>query len=286
VALLIAFAIFGSLFIDRNAVRQTIASFIAYVDGLGTLGLILLITVHAAAVAVCFPATVLFELGEGLVFGLFGGMLTVVVAKAVGASAAFLLGRTVLHDWVRAKLSTNDKFNNMYHNVGRDSFRVAFLLRLSPIPSWANNYGLACMTPIGFVPFIVATLVGTLPMIAQNVYFGSLLKNAACLGGADCPSTPAGGSNVLSWIYMVLGLAAMVVISRLLLRYANSQTHSLVTAKEPIVKETIRLNKGDRAVKLSSSNNSNGNGSNNNNNNNNNNSGINNYLYHDTKQGS
>lgn len=71
------------------------------------------------------------------------------IAKTCGASLGFFLGRTLLKDWVTKKLSESTIFSEVYKEMNAETFRLAVLLRLSPIPSWVNNYGLA-ITPISF----------------------------------------------------------------------------------------------------------------------------------------
>lgn len=81
------------------------------------------------------------------------GVGLVCTAKTIGGCIGFGLGKTLLHEYVKSKLiQTNDKFAVLFANIGTDSFKVALLLRLSPIPSWVNSYGLA-LTPISFSSF-------------------------------------------------------------------------------------------------------------------------------------
>lgn len=71
------------------------------------------------------------------------------VAKTFGAAAALLLGRTLLNRWVQNVLKNYPQFTEVYATMGKDTFKLAILLRLSPVPSWVNNYGLA-LTPISY----------------------------------------------------------------------------------------------------------------------------------------
>eukprot|EP01116_Phalansterium_solitarium_P011215 TRINITY_DN26833_c0_g1_i1.p1 TRINITY_DN26833_c0_g1~~TRINITY_DN26833_c0_g1_i1.p1 ORF type:complete len:290 (-),score=53.98 TRINITY_DN26833_c0_g1_i1:270-1139(-) len=203
-------------FIDVSSAKQQIVGFLDYVDSLGYVGPIIYGTVHMLAVSVCFPATILFELGAGFLYGLFGGVLIVLAAKTFGACIAFLLGRTLLRNWVRAKVAGNERFSNVYKNIGKDGWKFAFLLRLSPLPSWLNNYGLA-LTEIKFSAFIAATMIGTLPMITQHVYVGTLVQHATHLGGDLSALT----GSWLQTAFMLVGFGATIVISRMLVKYAS-----------------------------------------------------------------
>lgn len=69
------------------------------------------------------------------------------VGKTLGAAAALILGRTLLNSWVQNTLKNHPHFSEVYSAMGKDTFKLAVMLRLSPVPSWVNNYGLA-LTPI------------------------------------------------------------------------------------------------------------------------------------------
>jgi len=144
----------------------------------------------------------------------------VLLAKCAGASAGFLLGRTILHDWVKGKLQHNERFKNIHENVGANPFKFAILLRLSPVPSWLNTYGLS-LTSIPFPPFFFATFIGSVPTIVQNVYMGSMVKTAALIGTG---SEPTEGIQLWKNIMFVVGLLSTVVVSRMLVSYAAKST--------------------------------------------------------------
>lgn len=70
-------------------------------------------------------------------------------AKTSGASICFLLGRYYLREWIELKLKESKSFSSIYNEMKADTIKLAIVLRLSPIPSWLNNYGLS-LTPISF----------------------------------------------------------------------------------------------------------------------------------------
>jgi len=207
--------------VDVSSAKKQIVIFLGYVDSLGWIGPVAYALVHAFAVCVCFPATILFEFGAGFLYGLSAGVPLVVTAKALGACIAFLLGRTLLRNWVQQKVAGNDRFQNIYKNISTSGWRFAFLLRLSPVPSWVNNYGLA-LTEIKFSHFLLATVVGTIPQIAQHVYFGTMVQHAAMIGGDLSGLIGQGG-----WpqtVFMVVGFIATLTISRMLVKYGTTAT--------------------------------------------------------------
>eukprot|EP01117_Protostelium_nocturnum_P020179 TRINITY_DN8966_c0_g1_i1.p1 TRINITY_DN8966_c0_g1~~TRINITY_DN8966_c0_g1_i1.p1 ORF type:complete len:245 (+),score=54.88 TRINITY_DN8966_c0_g1_i1:143-877(+) len=214
--LLISILVFFLFVLDASELKKKVTEVITWIHSLGMVAPFILWIIHTIAVVICFPGTIFFEIGAGILFG-FWGIPLVSISKTCGACISFVLGKTLLHDWIHSKLKDNQKFQNLYRNVGKDSLRVAFLLRISPVPSWVNNYGLS-LTSISFPPFICATILGSLPMIIQQVYMGTLISNVAHLDSNE-PST----SN--SWfknISLALGLLATFFISKLLVKYATN----------------------------------------------------------------
>jgi uncharacterized membrane protein YdjX (TVP38/TMEM64 family) len=208
--------------LDVRELQGEVTNLITFIHSLGYWAPIIFFLIHTTAVTVCFPATMLFELGAGFIFGLWMGVPLVMLSKTSGAAVGFTLGRTLLHDWVKDKLKNNQRFRNIDHHIGgKESWKIAFLLRLSPFPSWFNTYGLS-ITSIRFLPFIVATMIGSIPMIIQNVYVGSLLSSAASIGTSN-----TGGSNIVKNLMFAMGLVATVLISRMMMRYASSKTMEL-----------------------------------------------------------
>jgi len=66
-----------------------------------------------------------------------------------------------------------------------DGWKFALMLRLSPIPSWLNTYGLAAFGKITFRDFFLATILGSIPMVIQNVSGGALLMDISTLDSAS-----------------------------------------------------------------------------------------------------
>jgi len=152
---------------------------------------------HLCAVVVCFPGTVAFELAAGALFGFLPGVALVTFAKGGAAAVAFalvrLLGDGPVGLWARERASgaggdEGGKWAERVRvGVQRGGFRFCVLARLSPVPSWVNNYVL----PIAGVPFstyLPATVLGMLPPLAGNVYSG--------VAAASVVSALAGGGGV------------------------------------------------------------------------------------------
>ena len=94
--------------------------------------------------------------------------------------------------------------------LGEDSFRVVFLLRLSPLlPFAASNY-LYGLTSVKFKPYVLGSWLGMMPGTVAYVLAGSVGKAVAEGGDA------LGGSKTTG-LLVALGVTtlAMTYISRL-----------------------------------------------------------------------
>lgn len=165
----------------------------------GAPGLAAFAAVHTAAVVFCFPATILFELAAGFTFGVYQGAALAWVAKVSAALITFLassgIARRALSDAGVEKaaaraFASQPSLTRLANRVERDGARYTLLARLSPIPSWINNYGLA-FSGVRFGDYAPATALATLPAVLTHAYAGSLVSSLLALQAGDgaAPST-------------------------------------------------------------------------------------------------
>ena len=79
-----------SLLSSVSAPADAVISVCGWASSHGTLGLCAFAAVHTAAVVVCFPATILFELAAGFAFGVYQGAALAWSAKVTAALITFL----------------------------------------------------------------------------------------------------------------------------------------------------------------------------------------------------
>jgi len=178
----------------------------------GAWGVLLFVAVYALSTIAMVPGAILTMLA-GFVYGPVYGLLVVIPAALLGATSAFLLGRTVLRDWVRRKLAQSPKTKALDQAIDREAFTLVLLLRLSPlVPFNALNYALS-VSGISLGRFVLATLIGKIPGAWLYVYLGSLVTTVAELSTASAPQTP------LRTFFYVAGfiatIAAAVVSGRI-----------------------------------------------------------------------
>jgi uncharacterized membrane protein YdjX (TVP38/TMEM64 family) len=188
-------------------VEAWLKDFNQWIADLGTVGLVVFIFAYAAFALLMLPGAIL-TIGAGLIFGLGWGFAAVSVGSTLGASLAFLLGRFVARDKIRALTADRPKFQQIDHAIGERGAKLIFLLRLSPIvPFNLSNYFYG-LTAVRFWPYVLASWLGMMPGTLAYVYFGTLGR-AAAQSAAD--AGPERGP--LEWTLLAVGLAATLAVT-------------------------------------------------------------------------
>ena len=196
-----------------------IAEIAQWASSNGAIGICAFGAAHAAAVIVCFPFTILFELAAGFAFGVTTGTALAWAAKVSAAAFTFYassgLARSAisqlgLADAAAKALASQPQLTRLAESASTDGARYTLLARLSPVPSWANNYGLA-LAGVPFGQYLPATAIATLPAVLTHVYTGSLFSSLLSLESGT-PPTAAG--TALSGLGVVGGLLLLQQIAR------------------------------------------------------------------------
>ena len=140
---------------------------------------------YVAYTGLSLPGAALLTLLAGAVFGLLWATVLVSFASAIGATAAFLLARFVLHDWVQSRFGA--RLVAINRGVERDGAFYLFLLRLTPA-----------------VPFFLINLaMGLTPMRARTFYWvsqlGMLAGTIVYVNAGTQLARLASPRDVLSW---------------------------------------------------------------------------------------
>jgi len=141
----------------------------AFVTHWGLLGV--LIDIAIVMLLHLFPV-IPFVLMAGfnvLLYGWIGGFMLSLSGSLLGASLGFWLARTLGQTWAQPKVTKLGKWGALLRG---NSFSVVLLSRLIPVlPSAAVNYaaGLSLMT---FPSFLLASLLGKIPMIIWESWVG------------------------------------------------------------------------------------------------------------------
>ena len=162
-------------------VAQWLESFQAFVREAGPLGYVLYVIVYVVCCVLLIPALAL-TLGAGAIFGFAAGSAVVIVGATLGATAAFLLGRTVFRKRVEAMVAANPRMAAIDRAIAAEGTKIMLLMRLSGFPpfTWIN-YALG-LTGVRLRPYILTTLFGIIPGTLAFTWAGA--AGAAALTGS------------------------------------------------------------------------------------------------------
>ena len=146
--------------------------------------------------------------GAGFVFGALWGTVAVSLGSTLSAGLAFLIARYFARDRVSSLARKNAKFAAVDDAIGRQGWKIVFLLRLSPLmPFSASNY-LYGLTAVRFWPYVLASWIGMLPGTVLYVYLGAAGK--AGLQAAASQGTP---QTPVQTVFLAAGLVSTLVVT-------------------------------------------------------------------------
>jgi uncharacterized membrane protein YdjX (TVP38/TMEM64 family) len=192
-------------------VKQYLVDVLTWCRSLGVWGPFIVIIVYIVACVFFLPGLVL-TLGAGFIFGLLKGTVVVSIASTLGASAAFLVGRTIARDWVEKKVAANPKFAAIDRAVEREGFKIVFLTRLSPVfPFNLLNYVFG-LTKVGFWKYVLASWIGMLPGTIMYVYLGTVMESLVAAAADQAERSTA--ETVFLWVGLVMAIIVVAFVTR------------------------------------------------------------------------
>jgi uncharacterized membrane protein YdjX (TVP38/TMEM64 family) len=203
-ALIAAYAIYA--FTSRQSPLQTLRSLVSFLSQ-HPLGPIIFIAIYTLRPLVLFSASLL-TLAGGALFGPLWGIIYTVIGSNLGASLAYVLGRFL----GKGTVSGSQGLQNYFDRMRQNSFETIFFMRLVFLPYDLVNYA-AGFLKIRYLPFILATILGSLPGTVSFVLFGAS-------SGLDK------GTPKFDWRIFAISVAIFVIsllISRLLKRRQGTQ---------------------------------------------------------------
>ena len=137
--------------------------------------------IYILSTALSLPGAAILTLAGGAIFGFWVGTLMVSFASTIGATAAFLVSRFLLKDFVQEKFG--DKLKAINEGVRKEGAFYLFTLRLVPIfPFFLINLVMG-LTPIRTATFFVVSQIGMLAGTAAYVNAGTQLAQIESLKG-------------------------------------------------------------------------------------------------------
>ena len=131
---------------------------------LSPIGAICFVPLYAIWVTLLLPG-IWASMLAGLLYGPWLGTVLVFFGAIIGAEVAFLLGRTILREWVRKRLARIPKLQAVEQAVSREGLKLILLTRLSPaFPFSLLNfvYGLSEVNARDYTIGLIGILPGTI----------------------------------------------------------------------------------------------------------------------------
>ena len=188
-------------------VAEWITQFQAWVRAAGPVGYVAYVLAYIVCCIFIIPALAL-TLGAGAIFGFVEGSIVVIIGATLGATAAFILARTVLRARVERMTAGNAKFRALDRAITAEGTKILWLVRLSGFPpfTWVNYaFGL---TGVRLLPYVVITFFGIIPGTLAFTYAGA--AGAAALTGS--------GNRIALIVTAVGAVVVAVVVGRISLK--------------------------------------------------------------------
>ncbi|WOK95978.1 hypothetical protein Cni_G04685 [Canna indica] len=197
-------------------IEKILKDFLVWIEqNVGPWGPLVLAFAYVPLTILAVPASIL-TLGGGYLFGLPLGFLADSFGATIGATAAFLLGRTIGRPYVISKLSDYDKFQAVAIAIQRSGFKIVLLLRLTPLlPFNMLNYILS-VTPIGVGEYMLASWLGMMPITFLLVYVGTTLKDLADVTHGWSEFSPT------HWVFIISGFMISAILIACVARVAKA----------------------------------------------------------------
>lgn len=197
--------------------QDHLPGFMEWVRGRGLWGAVLVGLGYALATVLMIPGS-LVTLLIGAIYGPWLGTALVSPASVLGATLAFLLGRTVFRPSMEAKMANSPRFTALQGAMEQQGFKILTLVRLSPIfPFTLVNYAFG-LTRVSLGAYILGSFLGMLPGTLMYVYLGSAVGDVASLASEGLGETDTGWQGqALQWG----GLAATLIVTIFITRVAK-----------------------------------------------------------------
>ena len=188
-----------------KAQQQSIESFRAAHPGLAILAYV---GVYVLTTALSLPGATLLTLAGGAVFGLGWGTLIISFASSIGATAAFLMSRVLLRDWVTQRFG--QRLQTIDEGIRREGAFYLFTLRLVPIVPFFLVNLLFGLTTMKARTFYGVSQIGMLAGTIVYVNAGTQLGKLESLSGIVSPTLL--GSFVLLGLFPVLARKLVALV--------------------------------------------------------------------------
>lgn len=182
-----------------------------WIKRLGSLGYLVFIFVHVAAMVAAIPRSILAVIA-GVLFGSVVGIILVTISAPLGAGLSFLIARYFARDATARWVARNKKVNRLYEIIEERGAVVLVATRLATIsPANVLNYAFG-LTGISFATFMFWSFLCMIPLTVICVVGADVTINS--LSGLQIPLALVGFAVLLSVVAVVAGLRFVLSLWR------------------------------------------------------------------------
>ena len=178
--ILSVFAVAAILAVRFTPVKNylTVEALGHFLDSAGLWAPLVFIASYAVGVCLFLPGTLLTGLGAAI-FGAWGGFIYVWFGAMAGASAAFLIGRTLGREFAASLIG--DRLKKYDAAIARNGFATVLYLRLVYFPFTPMNFGMG-LTGVRFRDYFFGTGLGIIVGTFIFTFFIGTLKDVWTTG--------------------------------------------------------------------------------------------------------
>lgn len=145
-----------------------------FVLSFGWWGPVIFFIIYAIGPFVFFPTSVL-SLGAGLAFGVWPGVLYIIIGAAGAATTGYIMAR--LFGTSVLKMDSFSWSEKLFHQMEKRGFLYIFVLRLIPIVSFDLLSYAGGIAKVRFSSFILATVLGMIPGTFAYSFLGASIAS-------------------------------------------------------------------------------------------------------------
>jgi uncharacterized membrane protein YdjX (TVP38/TMEM64 family) len=180
VAVLVAFILFSIYLVRFTPIKNILTLKVLgdYLERAGFWAPVFFILFYSIGICLFVPGTLLTGLGAAI-FGPYWGFVYVWIGAMLGASAAFLIGRTLGREFAASLIG--DKLRKYDESIERNGFATVLYLRLIYFPFTVMNFGMG-LTKVHFGDYFWGTGLGILVGTFVFTFFVGTLKEVWVYG--------------------------------------------------------------------------------------------------------
>ena len=218
IAGLVAFFALGlQRYLSFDVLRDNREALLNWVDRQGLLAGLVYIVVYAVAVAFSLPGGAVMSITGGFLFGTLWGSIYILIGATLGATALFLIAKTALGNFLRAK--AGPWLQRMEAGFRENALSYLLVLRLVPLfPFFVVNL-VPAFLGVPLSTYVLGTALGIIPGVFVFASVG------AGLGSIFDSGQSFSASGILT-PQIVIALVGLAVLALIPVAYKKIRAHA------------------------------------------------------------